>query len=69
MAGSFTYTFVSRRECSEMEDAGGFNQFLLNFVFSEHHICTWISIERKITVTIRICMNKGKSGMIFFVQN
>ena len=48
---------------------GGIALFLLNFVFSEHHICTWISIERKITVTIRICMNKGKSGMIFFVQN
>ena len=35
---------------------GGIALFLLNFVFSEHHICTGISVKRKIPVTIRISM-------------
>ena len=60
---------MSRRKCSKVEDTGSFDQILLNFFFGEHHICARITIERKVTVTIRISMYESECGVAVFIHD
>ena len=46
---------------------GGIALFLLNFVFSEHHICTWIPIKGKCSVSVWKCMYKCKRCVHIFI--
>ena len=38
-----------------------------NLSFIQHHVCSRITIEEKIPISIRICMYHSKRSMNFFI--
>ena len=52
-----------------MENAGIADQVVWNLIHSQHHVSTWITIEREVSVSIRIGVDKCQCGMYFFIHN
>ena len=57
------------RKRAEMENPGIADQIGIYLILCQHHICTWITVERKITVSVRVSMYKSKGSVNFIVHD